>query len=75
MFRIAPLYWVACVGVLVLLKGYRNQSLETILGNLTLTFGFLDYTHYIPTGGWSIGNEICFYLVFPLLIISSKNIY
>jgi len=75
LLRIAPLYWVACVGVLVLLKGYRNQSLETILGNLTLTFGFLDYAHYIPTGGWSIGNEICFYLVFPLLIISSKNIY
>ncbi|SFW61110.1 Peptidoglycan/LPS O-acetylase OafA/YrhL, contains acyltransferase and SGNH-hydrolase domains [Pseudomonas sp. NFACC09-4] len=75
LLRIAPLYWIACIGVLVLLKGYRNQPLETILGNLTLTFGFLDYTHYIPTGGWSIGNEICFYLIFPVLIISSKNIY
>lgn len=75
LLRIAPVYWVSCIAVLFLLKGYRNHSLETILGNLTLTFGFLDYTHYIPTGGWSIGNEICFYLIFPILIISSKNIY
>lgn len=75
LLRIAPVYWVACIAVLFLLKGYRNHSMETILGNLTLTFGFLDYTHYIPTGGWSIGNEICFYLVFPILIISSRNTY
>lgn len=75
LLRIAPVYWVACIAVLLLLKGYRTHSMETILGNLTLTFGFLDYTHYIPTGGWSIGNEICFYLVFPILIISSRNIY
>ncbi|QXH96156.1 acyltransferase [Pseudomonas ogarae] len=73
--RIAPVYWVACIGVLILLKGYRNHPIETIIGNLSLTFGFLDYTHYIPTGGWSIGNEICFYLIFPIIIISAKNIY
>jgi peptidoglycan/LPS O-acetylase OafA/YrhL len=73
--RIAPLYWVACIAVLVLLKGYKNRSFETIIENLTLTFSFLDYSNYIPTGGWSIGNEICFYIVFPILLASAKNIY
>lgn len=75
LLRIAPIYWVACFGVLILLKGYQTQTLKTIIGNLTLTFGFLDYTHYIPAGGWSIGNEICFYLIFPAIMISTKNTY
>lgn len=75
LLRIAPVYWISCIGVLILLEGYRNHSAETIIGNFTLTFGFLDYTRYIPTGGWSIGNEICFYLIFPILIISTRNMY
>lgn len=72
-FRIAPVYWIACIGVLILLN--QSQSTKAIVQNLTLTFGFLNYSRYIPAGGWSIGNEICFYLIFPILIISAKNIY
>lgn len=71
--RIAPVYWIACLGVLILLN--QSQPVKTIAQNLTLTFGFLDYARYIPTGGWSIGNEICFYLLFPALIISTRHIY
>lgn len=60
--RIAPVYWVACIGVLILLKGYRNHPIETIIGNLSLTFGFLDYTHYIPLAGGPSAMKFAFIL-------------
>jgi len=36
--------------------------------NLTLTFAFDNPRGYMVTGGWSIGNEMVFYLFFPLVM-------
>jgi peptidoglycan/LPS O-acetylase OafA/YrhL len=39
-----------------------------VLANLTLAFGIVSPGAYIPTGGWSIGNEVAFYCVFPFAV-------
>lgn len=67
--RLAPAFWVACFLYLVILKAWKHADAWTILTNVTLSFGFLNYTKGIPAGAWSIGNEVCFYLIFPALII------
>lgn len=71
LLRLTPIYWVACIGFLLLL--WRNYSVETVLLNLSMTFGFLGYTKGIPAGSWSIGNEVCFYLAFPLIIVCARR--
>lgn len=71
LLRLTPVYWIACLGFLLVL--WRNYSLEVVLLNLSMSFGFLGYTKAIPAGGWSIGNEICFYLAFPLIIVCSRR--
>lgn len=39
--------------------------------NYSLLFGFLDPTAYLSTGAWSIGNEMVFYVVLPILFFFS----
>ncbi|MDM3132234.1 acyltransferase family protein [Citrobacter sp. CK205] len=73
-FRLAPVYWIAlsitffyaCSGNTIF--NYTNAE---IWNNILLTFGVFDFSRYIVTGGWSIGNEVVFYIFFPLLIIAS----
>ncbi|HDC4474376.1 TPA: acyltransferase [Enterobacter cloacae] len=71
-FRLAPVYWIA----LVLTIGYAYIdnlpfyfSSVDVLNNIFMIFGVADYSKYIVTGGWSIGNEVVFYLFFPILIL------
>ncbi len=45
-----------------------------ILLNLSGLFGFVAFDKYIPTGAWSIGNELVFYAFFPIVLILSKKI-
>lgn len=71
LLRLTPVYWIACLGFLTVL--WRNYSLEVVLLNLSMSFGFLGYTKAIPAGGWSIGNEVCFYLMFPLIIFCARR--
>ncbi|AYF48996.1 acyltransferase [Pseudomonas fluorescens] len=71
LLRLAPIYWIACIGFLF--KLWRNYSIETVMLNLSMTFGFLGYTKGIPAGSWSIGNEVCFYLAFPIVIICARR--
>lgn len=49
---------------------YRPLSYDfyTIFLNITGLFGFFDYTNYIGTGMWSIGNELVFYIFFPFIL-------
>jgi peptidoglycan/LPS O-acetylase OafA/YrhL len=39
-----------------------------IVANMTGLFGFIRPTAYINTGAWSIGNEMVFYALTPILI-------
>ncbi|HAI40257.1 MAG TPA: hypothetical protein DCM40_20265, partial [Maribacter sp.] len=46
---------------------------EKILLNITGLFGFFAVDQYIPTGAWSIGNELVFYALFPIIVIASRK--
>ncbi len=64
LFRIWPLLWLA-----VLLRyAIHPYDAETIALNLTTAFGFIAPDRYINQGAWSIGNEMVYYAITPLLI-------
>jgi peptidoglycan/LPS O-acetylase OafA/YrhL len=85
-FRIAPLYYVAMIAyflaesnmhILALIKmPYSLYNLETITANILLIHGFVpSANNNIVPGGWSIGTEMAFYLLFPLLFIMFDRAY
>lgn len=68
-FRIWPLLWCACIILIVpgLLIGITNWKI--FLLNITTLFGFVKPSAYLATGAWSIGNEMVYYFLTPLIII------
>lgn len=73
-FRIWPLLWicVAMVTIPSLLKGGEISIIKIFL-NLTTLFGFVAPGAYINTGAWSIGNEMFYYALTPILIASYRK--
>lgn len=73
-FRIAPLFY--CMVALVLWREISTLGLRTsaadILLNLTFTFGFVPGSGFV-WGGWTIGAEMIFYALFPVLLILVKT--
>lgn len=69
--RIFPLLWLASIGTMIVSQYWPGT--RVVLLNFTGLFGFIDPTAYISTGAWSIGNELTFYALFPLLLI--KKLY
>lgn len=65
-FRIFPLLWLVSLVTILLEK--EVPSLEIMLVNLTGVFSVYKIDSYIAVGAWSIGNEIFFYLCFPILL-------
>lgn len=65
-FRIFPLLWLATLLSILISKRVPNSA--DVFLNLTGLFGLVKWDVYFATGAWSIGNELCFYLIFPLLI-------
>lgn len=68
-FRIWPLLWVACMLQISILY-FQNQSfsIKILILNMTTLFGFIKPGAYICTGAWSIGNEMVYYALTPLVI-------
>jgi len=69
LFRIAPLFYVAALGNLVV---YGRQGLSLL--ELVLCFTFLQGASpraidTVPAGGWSVAVESGFYVLFPLLFL------
>lgn len=72
-FRIAPLYYVILV-VHVLFILDRATIRDGILPAATLAFGLIPgHRAGIVMAGWSIGVEMVFYAVFPLLVWSVRR--
>jgi exopolysaccharide production protein ExoZ len=79
-FRIFPLFYLAVTSMLVLRSGYGHlsgadlsSSAYAIFLNYSLLFGFVEPSASIPTGGWSIGNEMVFYAVLPFVFLLSRK--
>lgn len=64
-FRIAPLFYLMII-FFVVVFGYHNVN--NIILNLTFTFGFAPPTGFV-WGGWSVGVEMIFYAIFPVLLL------
>lgn len=74
--RLAPIYWVPLIVYTVFCFQYDNGfSIDSwkYIQNIFLIFGFTNPTEYMIMGGWSIGNEIVFYLLFPVFILMANN--
>lgn len=72
LFRIFPLLWLLSI-ITLLIGGTDETSLQTIVLNFTGLFGLVHWDKYVCYGAWSIGNELVFYLFFPVLIFLSKQ--
>lgn len=66
-FRIFPLLWLATFVSIVLSK--HTPNIADVFLNVSGLFGLFKWDVYFATGAWSIGNELVFYLIFPLLIL------
>jgi exopolysaccharide production protein ExoZ len=69
-FRIWPLLWLAVFAITVLLASRgETPSWRLVALNLTTLFGFILPTGYLNTGAWSIGNEMVYYSLTPLIVL------
>lgn len=89
-FRIAPLFYLMLVVDVVLVTTISFDYIQSfdvifpqrpypgwqdILLSLTFTFGLSpDHVHSLVFIGWSVGTEMLFYLVFPLVLLSVRGI-
>jgi peptidoglycan/LPS O-acetylase OafA/YrhL len=77
LFRIGPMFYLAMVFVLatevsgLMITGYPPPTISwfTVLTTATFTHGFhpLTISSIVP-GGWSIADEMTFYVLLPLLV-------
>ena len=74
-FRIWPLLWV-CIFLITIPNMVPNKPVNVlqIIANMTTLFGFIKPDYYMNAGAWSIGNEMVYYALTPLiLIIYNRN--
>ncbi|WP_426671959.1 acyltransferase family protein [Mucilaginibacter sp. McL0603] len=73
-FRIVPLYYFMII--LILLTRISNPTNYSLLANFLFLHGLSPYwvNSTIP-GGWSVGIEVLFYLIFPLLFFWIKSVW
>lgn len=69
-FRIYPLLWLATLATILTTRQFSDYT--KILLNLTGLFGLVKWDAYLATGAWSIGNELVFYIFFPVFIWFSR---
>lgn len=87
LFRIAPLYWlaIAVYGSLHLALQWRAAASPLVLepytfvnvaANALFVHGFVPAANNnIVPGGWSIGTEMAFYVLFPLLFAVANRLH
>jgi len=77
-FRIAPLFYILLIYVLldelILQKG--TVSWLEALANFTFTFNLVPYySSSLFSDGWTVGVEMLFYLILPLIFMRVNNIW
>ena len=70
-FRIFPLLWA--VTSLYLFLSSRSFDAEVMFLNFSGLFSVYKWDAAVATGAWSIGNELFFYSLFPLLLWTLKK--
>ncbi len=76
-FRIAPLFYIMLAMMVLWSWSMHRQTfdLETLVINVTFLFGLAPGKHEsIVMGGWSIGIEMLFYILFPLFAMVIRSI-
>lgn len=85
-FRIAPLYYLALAmyWLVSVIQTFNKSgmyassdqySIQNIILNLLFLHGFYPpANNNIVPGGWSIATEMCFYVIFPVLMAINKEI-
>jgi peptidoglycan/LPS O-acetylase OafA/YrhL len=77
-FRISPLYYSAAIfytAVAILTNGFHSVFYWQVLVNVLYLNGIvLQAINYIPAGGWSIGTEMLFYLLIPILFKKVRSL-
>jgi peptidoglycan/LPS O-acetylase OafA/YrhL len=77
-FRIMPLYLILCIFTVVFVNKETKFNINDFLLNITGLFTFVKSTRGgIVPGGWSIGNEMCYYLLTPIIlyVYDRKTLY
>ncbi|WP_239617121.1 acyltransferase family protein [Cohnella mopanensis] len=83
-YRIVPLFYLATtltilveeLSSLIFSNTLYLPEIKNLFLNYSLLFSWFDHDGYIATGAWSIGNELVFYSVFPLILIMlRKSVY
>jgi peptidoglycan/LPS O-acetylase OafA/YrhL len=73
-FRIAPLFYLAAIGNL-LLRGRQGLSTTEIVSGFVFLNGLSPRAiNIVASGGWSIAVETSFYLLVPILFVTIKNL-
>lgn len=76
-FRIFPLFWlVLTVALLASIAGGHASDIDIfkVFLNYSLLFGFVDPSAYFTVGAWSIGNEMVFYAILPVVFLLSSRL-
>lgn len=74
-FRIAPLFYFILAGMVLwpLLKSHTLAvNLHHLVLNLTFTFGLAPWTG-IVWAGWTVGVEMLFYVILPILLLTVRT--
>ncbi|TKK72035.1 acyltransferase [Ilyomonas limi] len=71
-FRIVPLLLLATI-LTYLFDSEQPVSYFKLLCNIAVLPGIIRADVFIANGAWSIGNECCFYLFFPVFLLLAKR--
>ena len=75
-FRIAPLFYISAIASFVVglyLFNYRPTTIDVLL-NISFLFNFVPGHEWsIAYAGWSVGTEMAFYTIFPLVFMTTRS--